>query len=135
MPIVPGLDTASVPRSHDRDPTRERVGNDFGAWVAGIPDDRLTTWRNEMSLRSQELYASYEPGIHIARIAPTPLLVISMTEDTVTPTDEILAAYERAREPKRLLLRPGGHFDVYGIHREAAIGAARDWFTEHLTTT
>ncbi len=135
VPIVPGLDPANVALTDGRDATRERVGNDFGAWITGTPGDRLMTWRNEISLRSLELYASYEPGIHIARIAPTPLLMISMTDDSVTPTDEILAAYERACEPKRLLLRPGGHFDVYGIHCEAVIAAARDWFTEHLTKT
>jgi uncharacterized protein len=33
--------------------------------------------------------------------------------DTVTPTDLALAAYERALEPKKLQLIPGGHFDPY----------------------
>lgn len=61
-----------------------------------------------------------------------PFLQVADARDAIT---EILAAYERACEPKRLLLRPGGHFDVYGIHCEAVIAAARDWFTEHLTKT
>ncbi len=132
VPIVPGLAPEDVARSDAGDPAPRPVGNDQAAWCARTPADRLERWRNAITLRSLELYAGYEPGIHIGRIAPTPLLVICMTEDTVTPTDEILAAYERAREPKRLLLRPGGHFDVYGIHREAAIAATADWFAAHL---
>ncbi len=134
VPIVPGLTLEDISSAGEPDATLGPVGNDMGAWVAQTPGDRLGHWRNEMTLRSQELYASYEPGVHIARISPTPLLMISMAEDTVTPTDEILTAYEQACEPKQLLLRPGGHFDVYGIHRNAAITAARDWFSKHLTS-
>ena len=74
----------------------------------------MARWTNEVTLRSLERYAEYEPGSYIERVAPTPLLVICMREDTVTPTDEILGAYGRAREPKRLLLLDGGHYDVYG---------------------
>jgi fermentation-respiration switch protein FrsA (DUF1100 family) len=124
LPVVPGLEAASAPQGG--------AGNDFAAWIAGLASEQLAGWRNEMTLRSQELYAAYEPGAHIAAIAPTPLLVIAMDADTVTPTDEILDAYAAAREPKRLVLRPGGHFDVYGEHLPAAVEAARDWFAAHL---
>ena len=46
-----------------------------------------------------------------------------------------LAAYQRAREPKKLVLLPGGHFDAYTKDFETASGAARDWFLEHLGTS
>jgi hypothetical protein len=36
------------------------------------------------------------------------------------------------REPKQLVLLPGGHFDAYVKDFDAASGAARDWFLEHL---
>lgn len=134
VPIVPGLTAEDIGRSGGGDPTGLPVGNDMGAWCTATPADRLRRWCNELTLRSLEMYACYEPGAHIDRIAPTPLLVISMSDDTMTPTDEILSAYERACEPKRLLLLPGGHFDVYGVHRDLAISAARDWLVEHLVT-
>lgn len=130
--FVPRLAPEDIARSDAPEATGQLLGNDQAAWCVSTPGERLERWRNEMTLRSLELYASYEPGVYIDRIAPTPLLVIAMTEDTVTPTDEILAAYERACEPKRLVLHRGGHFDVYGIHRDAAIAAAREWFTAHL---
>lgn len=90
------------------------------------------TWPNEITLRSLEMYAEYEPGSYIERIGPTPLLVITADADTLTPTDEILAAYERAREPKQLRIVPGGHYDIYGWQSPTAIAAAREWFLQHL---
>lgn len=68
----------------------------------------------------------------LARVAPTPLLMICADHDTVTPTDEILRAYNEAREPKQLLLLPGGHCDVYGPQRPAAAAVARDFFAARL---
>jgi fermentation-respiration switch protein FrsA (DUF1100 family) len=129
--VVPGLDPADVTRAPVAG-DGPAIGNDFAGWIAATAPERLATWRNEMTLRSQELYAAYEPGAHVASIAPTPLLVIAMTEDTVTPTDEVLGAYAEARDPKRLVLCPGGHFDVYGLHLRTAIDEARDWFAQHL---
>lgn len=79
-----------------------------------------------------ELYSEYEPGSYIERIGPTPLLVITAYEDTLTGTGEILAAYECAREPKQLVILPGGHYDLYGMQREAGAAAARDWFLQRL---
>jgi fermentation-respiration switch protein FrsA (DUF1100 family) len=70
-------------------------------------------WENEIALRSTRAARMYEPGTWISRVSPTPLLVIVASEDKMTVTDLALAAYERALEPKRLALIPGGHFDPY----------------------
>jgi hypothetical protein len=75
----------------------------------------------------------YEPGMWVGRISPTPLLMIVGTKDTLTMTDLELDAYERALEPKRLCLIPGGHFDPYVAGFAKSSGAAIEWFTEHLT--
>lgn len=116
-------------RDEDRFPP---IGNHGGNWMNEMRRDRAATWRNEVTLQSLEMYAEYEPGTYIARIAPTPLLMITGDRDTLTPTDEILEAYSRAHEPKRLLVLPGGHYDLYGIHRPAGAAAAADWFRQHL---
>jgi fermentation-respiration switch protein FrsA (DUF1100 family) len=34
-------------------------------------------------------------------------------QDHLTPAHLAIDAYERAREPKRLVILPGGHFDAY----------------------
>ena len=110
------------------------VGNDGSAWLRSMLMERPAAWSNEITLRSLEMYAEYEPGSYIERIGPTPLLVITADADTLTPTDEILAAYERAREPKQLRIVPGGHYDIYGWQRPTAIAAAREWFLQRLQT-
>jgi fermentation-respiration switch protein FrsA (DUF1100 family) len=90
------------------------------------------SWRNEITLRSVEMAREYEPGICVDRISPTPLLMIVASEDTLTPTDLALKAFERALPLKKLKMIPGGHFPVYEEHFEEAVTAACDWFTEHL---
>ena len=98
------------------------------------PEDqwRFEKWRNEVTLRSLELYSEYEPGSFIERIAPTPLLMIVGDVDVVCPTDLALGAFNRAREPKRLELIPGGHFSAYTDQFDRAARAATEWFAEHL---
>jgi uncharacterized protein len=54
-------------------------------------------------------------------------------DDQTTPTDLALAAYERALEPKKLVIVPGTHFQVYD--QPAAYEAAVAWFCEHLLPT
>ena len=37
---------------------------------------RAPSWRNEVTLRSVEMFTEYEPGVYIDRISPTPLLMV-----------------------------------------------------------
>jgi fermentation-respiration switch protein FrsA (DUF1100 family) len=105
---------------------------DSWEWFSETGKRRATTWKNEVTLRSVEMLMEYEPGVYVERISPTPLLMVVAASDHLTPTDLALEAYQRAREPKRLVLLPGGHFDAYVKDFDAASGAARDWFLQHL---
>jgi len=96
------------------------------------PEHRLT-WKNEITLLSWEMYDEYEPAAFIERISPTPLLMIVPTKDLLTPSEDALAAYHRALEPKKLLTVPGDHYVVYTTYFEETSQAARDWFVTHLT--
>jgi fermentation-respiration switch protein FrsA (DUF1100 family) len=89
-------------------------------------------WDNEITLRSTRAARMYEPGSWISRVSPTPLLLIVARDDRLTVADLALAAYERALEPKRLALIPGGHFDPYLDQFPLAEAAATEWFREHL---
>ncbi len=89
-------------------------------------------WTNTVTLRSTFAARLYEPGIWVGRISPTPLLMVVATDDRLTMTDLELDAYERALEPKHLVLVPGGHFDPYDAGFAVASKAATDWFTQHL---
>ena len=89
-------------------------------------------WRNALTLRSAEFARENEPGIHIAWISPTPLLMIVANHDMLTATDLCLEAYQQALPPKQLLMIQGGHFDPYvRLFAQTSI-AARDWFRAHL---
>jgi dienelactone hydrolase len=94
--------------------------------------ERAPNWGEEITLRSVEMAREYEPAVYISRISPTPLLVIAATDDNLTGTDLTLEAYERALQPKQLLLISGGHFVPYVQEFPASSGAARDWFLNHL---
>lgn len=93
-------------------------------------------WENRITLDSMESYLEYNPAGLIDIIAPTPLLMIAAEEDAVTPPDLAQAAFERAGEPKKWLLVPGGHFDIYdGPSFASASSAAAEWFSLHLLST
>lgn len=89
-------------------------------------------WKNEVTLRSTRLARMYEPGQWIGRISPTPLLLVVADDDRLTLTDIELAAFERALQPKKLVLIKGGHFAPYLGQFEQSAGAALDWFISHL---
>jgi uncharacterized protein len=89
-------------------------------------------WKNEVTLRSTRAARTYEPGAWVSCVSPTPLLMVIASNDKVTVADLALAAYERALEPKRLALIPGGHFDPYLDEFSVAEAAATAWFREHL---
>ncbi|MGZ8409082.1 MAG: alpha/beta hydrolase [Hyphomicrobium sp.] len=105
---------------------------DAWRWFSETGKTRAPTWRNEVTLRSVELFLGYEPGSYIAHVSPTPLLLVVALSDHLTPADEALAAYEQALHPKKLVMLKGGHFDAYVAEFDTASVAARDWFAEHL---
>ena len=105
---------------------------DSWAWFTETGKTRAPSWRNEVTLRSVEMFTEYEPGAYVGYISPTPLLLVVAQGDHLTVADEALAAYERALEPKKLEILAGGHFDAYVKDFEAAAVPARDWFVAHL---
>jgi fermentation-respiration switch protein FrsA (DUF1100 family) len=108
---------------------------DSWEWFSETGKRRAPSWKNEVTLRTLEMLTEYEPGSYVERVSPTPLLMVAAIGDHLTPTDLAVEAYERAREPKRLVLLPGGHFDAYVKDFEVASGAARDWFLEHIAAS
>lgn len=106
--------------------------DDTKAFVASNAPEFFEGYINQVTLRSYEWYYSYEPGEQIARVSPTPLLMIVADSDRTTPTADSLDAYGRAREPKKLVLVPGGHYAVYTTLFERCRDEAVAWFTAHL---
>jgi fermentation-respiration switch protein FrsA (DUF1100 family) len=105
---------------------------DSWQWFTETGKTRAPNWKNETTLRSVEMLGEYNPVDYIAQISPTPLLLMPARNDVLTPTAFAIGAYEKAREPKRLEILPGGHFDAYVKGFDAASGPALNWFREHL---
>ena len=87
----------------------------------------------KMTVLSTERARDYNPVEFIARVSPTPLLMIVGSHDTVVMTDLVLEAYEKALEPKKLDLFEGAHWTPYeDAVREHSISTATDWFRDTL---
>jgi len=102
-------------------------------WFTTTGRTRAPNWRNEVSLESMEKFLEYNPAANIHLISPTPLLIVVASQDTLTPTDLTVAAYERALEPKALAFVKGPHFGAYtepGFSQSAP--PAVEWFKRHL---
>jgi len=105
---------------------------DSWEWFTQTAGSRAPAWRNEVTLRSVEMFTEYEPGTYLPYISPTPFLLLVAEGDHLVPSELAIAAFETARQPKELIIMPGGHFDAYTTGFDASSGQARDWFTRHL---
>ncbi len=106
---------------------------DSWEWFSQTGETRAPAWRNEVTLRSVEMFTEYEPGIYLPYVSPTPLLLLVAAGDHLVPSELAIAAFDTAHQPKELIIMPGGHFDAYTVGFEASSGPARDWFTRHLS--
>jgi fermentation-respiration switch protein FrsA (DUF1100 family) len=107
---------------------------DSWEWFTETGSTRAPAWRNEVTVRSVEMFTEYEPGAYLPYISPTPLLLLVAKGDHLVPSELAIAAFDTAHHPKELVILPGGHFDAYVKGFETSSGRARDWFTRHLAT-
>ena len=108
-------------------------GTETARYFDGLREAERRNWKGRLTLRSYDPSFGIDATPYVSLISPTPLLMILVEDDIITPTAQQLAAYESALHPKSLVLLPGRHYDVYASPlRERAMVAARDWLTEHL---
>jgi hypothetical protein len=105
---------------------------DSYTWFTETGNARAPSWINEVTLRSVEMFWEYEPGAYLPYVSPTPVLMVVARGDVLCVSDLAIEAFENAREPKKLVILPGGHFDAYVAGFEGASTAATEWFVEHL---
>lgn len=101
-------------------------------WFIGTQQLRAPSFVNSCTLRSVERFSEYQPGAYLRLISPTPLLMCVAENDVLTPTRIAIDGFAEAREPKKLVVLPGGHFDAYVRGFEVSSGVQVAWFTEHL---
>jgi fermentation-respiration switch protein FrsA (DUF1100 family) len=107
-------------------------GSDAFNAFQGAQQTVAPNWRNEVTLRSLELFWAHETLGYVDKISPCPLLMIVEDRDTLGAPDMTLDVYSHALEPKKLVVLHGGHFDAYVRDQAVAARAASDWYTENL---
>jgi fermentation-respiration switch protein FrsA (DUF1100 family) len=70
----------------------------------------------------------------VDKIAPRPVLFIATDDDRLVPPEETKALYDRAGEPKKLVVLKGfGHYEVYGGEAfRQVMSATVDWYRQHI---
>jgi dipeptidyl aminopeptidase/acylaminoacyl peptidase len=122
-------------REHEWIALRKRLREDDRSWVlrgqgaripAGTlalpereqatPDARPLDGVPDLYIRSTHYMMRYRPIDVVAAISPRALLLTSLEDDPITPEDFIIALYEHAGSPKRLVRQTG--FDHHQAYRD-----------------
>jgi uncharacterized protein len=87
----------------------------------------------ELPLEFVDDTLGFNPEWVVDRIAPRPLLLITTDDDRLVPSQESESMYERAGEPKKLVvLRGFGHYEVYGAAFRQVMEETVTWYETHL---
>ena len=108
--------------------------SDSHQWFTETHKKKAPRWENRVTVESIEKFIEYSPVVFIGRISPTPFLMMVAENDILTPTDVAIAGFEHAREPKKLVILPGGHFDAYVKGFPLSSGNAIAWYKQWLTS-
>jgi fermentation-respiration switch protein FrsA (DUF1100 family) len=95
----------------------------------GAPPRRMA----DLSWDTIEKALDYRPVDVVARISPRPLLLIGARDDAPCPIEGFEKLYERAGEPKNLVVLPITHYEIYaGKWLEESSRLACQWFERYL---
>ncbi len=105
------------------------------------PERKTTTIKKEveqkipeqMPLQCADAIMEYSPEDVVQRISPRASLFITVENDAVTPEEQTVRLYERAGEPKKLvMLKQTTHYGVYNDYFDEVAGAVVDWYDRYL---
>jgi fermentation-respiration switch protein FrsA (DUF1100 family) len=132
-----GLEGARIPVStvdgFSFRPGVERTARKFEEVLRQTGKPLLAPGAPEVLLESAEKTLEFNATSVIEQIAPRALCIISTKDDEAHPIDQILEAFDKAKEPKRLLLLDMTVLDVYwepGL--SLALGGAAQWYDQYL---
>lgn len=109
-------------------------GDDLALGFVRAAEENLPGYRSDVTLQSVEKVAEFFPDRVTDLISPRPLLIVTNAAyDVHHPIDHAQGAFERAGEPKELVLLP---YDTVGLYAEPGLGVAMRhavaWFDHHL---
>ncbi len=125
--VQTGEDTMVPARGEDglQIPTPERKQSTYKSDVdSDVPQ--------ELPLRCAEAIVEYAPEDVVDRITGSSLFICVEGDDT-TPESQTIDLYERAPEPKKLLVLTGtSHYQAYEKYFEDVWPQVVDWYDQHL---
>lgn len=89
-------------------------------------------WEDAVTLQSVVMARSYEPGLAVPMISPTPVMMILATDDHLTPPDLAIETFQKLSGAKAVEMIDGHHFDPYLGQFAICSSKACAWFQEHL---
>jgi len=88
---------------------------------------------NQMPLRCAEAIMEFRPEDFVHKISPRGTLFIAVENDAVTPEEQSVRLYEKAGEPKKLVMfRQTTHYGIYNDYFNDVAAAVVDWYNRHL---
>jgi hypothetical protein len=128
---------------------KKRVLSGSGAMVSaregGImvqtPERQATTIKKDvadkipdaMPLACAEAILEYSPIDVVDKISPRAVLFIAVENDAVTPEEQSVQMYEKAGEPKKLVLyKKTTHYGIYNDYFEDVAANVVEWYNRHL---
>jgi alpha-beta hydrolase superfamily lysophospholipase len=88
---------------------QSRVGSSYPSWFKRFHRGVIWITERRLGLRLAEL----APIHHISKLAPTPVLLLTGSEDPHAPPEDIQELFDRCQEPREIRLVAGaGHEDV-----------------------
>ncbi len=109
-------------------------GDELAVAFCEAAEEAMPTYRAEITLESVEKVLEFFPDRITDLIAPRPLLIVTNgAYDLHHPLDQVRVAYDRAGEPKKLVVLP---YDTVGLYSEPGLSVAMrhavSWFDRHL---
>jgi len=109
-------------------------GDELAVAFTETAEEQMPTYKAEITLESVEKVAEFFPDRVTDLIAPRPLLIVTNgSYDLHHPLEQVRVAYDRAGEPKKLVVLP---YDTVGLYSEPGLGVAMRhavaWFDRHL---
>lgn len=105
------------------------------------PERQTTTIKKEveakipqqMPLQCAEAILEYSPEDVVHKISPRGALFIAVENDAVTPEEQSFRLYEKAGEPKKLVLyKQTTHYGIYNDYFNDVAANVVDWYNRHL---
>ena len=109
--------------------------------MVATPERKATTIKKEveakipdaMPLQCAEAILEYSPEDVVQKISPRGALFIAVENDAVTPEEQSFRLYEKAGEPKKLVLyRQTTHYGIYNDYFDDVAANVIDWYNRHL---